>query len=236
MSFVERIRRITMTLHGSKEHFPVQKCIAGNDITSLSDIELLAVIIGTGMNKLNALDLATQVYSIFRGTAGIHRCGIRELATVKGIGLTKAVKILAALELGKRIIGGDGESTTIDSPSKVWKLFLPEITGLKQEIFRTVVLNNKNLLLKKSIISVGTISETIVHPREIFRDAIRESGASIIIAHNHPSGVLTPSKEDLEVTKRIAEAGKILGIHLIDHVILSERSYLSLREENHIDF
>jgi DNA repair protein RadC len=224
-----------MTECRSAQHLPIQKCVAGNEISSLSDIELLAVIIGTGMKGATALDLAAKLYVTFRGVAGIQDAGRRELAALPGIGMTKAIRILSAIELGRRIIGGNESDVVIDSPSKVWKLFLPEITGLKQEIFRTIVLNNKNVLIKKSVISIGTISETIVHPREIFRDAIRESGSSLIIAHNHPSGVLTPSREDIEVTKRVADAGKIIGIRLVDHVIISERSYLSLREERYIE-
>jgi DNA repair protein RadC len=224
-----------MTDSGATAHLPIQKCTAGGDIPSLSDIELLAVVIGTGMKGSGALDLAARLYSQFGGIAGIKDAGRRELASVRGIGMTKSIRILSAIELGRRIIGEKGTDTVIDSPSKVWNLFLPDIAGLKQEIFRALVLNNKNVLIKKSVISVGTISETIVHPREIFRDAIRESGSSLIIAHNHPSGVLTPSREDIEVTGRLVDAGKIIGIRLIDHVIMSDRSYLSMREERFIE-
>ena len=218
----------------NNNHLPVQKCISGNHISSLSDIELLAVVIGTGTKQNGAVDLASKMYTTFRGLAGIHGAGMREIASLPGIGLTKAVRVQSALELGKRILGIQQESIIIDSPAKVWQLILADVAGLKQEVFRVLVLNNKNNLIKNSVISVGTISETIVHPREIYRDAIRESGSSIIIVHNHPSGVLTPSKEDLDVTKRIADAGKIIGIKLIDHVIVSERSFLSMKEDNYI--
>lgn len=221
-------------IHPSKKHLPIQKCVAGSEISTLSDIELLAVVIGTGTKEMNALDLAARLYSQFKGIEGIRNAGMRELASVQGIGMTKSIRILSAIEAGRRVIGEREDSTVIDSPSKVWNLFLPDIAGLQKEVFRTLVLNNKNALLRKSMISVGTISETIVHPREIFRDAIRESGSSVIIAHNHPSGVLTPSKEDIEVTARVAEAGKIIGIRLVDHVIMSDRSYLSMREEQYI--
>ncbi|MGL4369413.1 MAG: RadC family protein, partial [Spirochaetota bacterium] len=193
-----------------------------------------AVIIGTGTNKIGAVDLASKMYTTFKGLSGIHSAGMREIASLPGIGLTKAIRVQSALEIGKRILGTPPDNIIIDSPAKVWQLTLPDVAGLKQEVFRALVLNNKNNLLKNSVISIGTISETIVHPREIFRDAIRESGSSIIIAHNHPSGVLNPSREDIEVTKRISEAGKIIGIRLVDHVIVSERSYLSMREENYI--
>ena len=219
----------------SCEHLPLQKCMAGNDVSSLSDIELLAVVIGTGTRGLGAIDLAARLYSRFGGIAGIKSAGRTELAAQQGIGMTKGIRILSAIELGRRIIGSGAAGPVIDSPSKVWQLFLPETAGAKQAVFRAIVLNNKNVLIKKTVISIGTIAETIVHPREIFRDAIRESGSSIIIAHNHPSGVLTPSREDIEVTSRIAEAGKILGIRLVDHVIMSDRSYFSMREERFIE-
>lgn len=122
----------------------------------------------------------------------------------------------------------------IDAPSKVWN-FLRKFTVKRQEHFICLSLNNKNVVLSTTLVSVGTVSETIVHPREIFRKAIEDGASSIIISHNHPSGVLTPSREDIEVTKRLVECGKILGIRLVDHVIISKQSFFSMREERFID-
>jgi len=213
-------------------HLPIQKCLSGKEVKELSDIELLAVIIGNGSKESPVLELAAHLYNMFRGLAGIYRAGIRELSSVQGIGKTKAVRLHSSLEAGRRIISS--ENPSCDSPLKVWQFLLPEIACLKQEEFRVIVLNNKNHVIRIARTSVGTLTETIVHPREIFRDAIRESGSSVILVHNHPSGVLTPSREDIEITRRINEAGKIIGIRLLDHLIVSEMSYLSMKEDGYI--
>ncbi len=215
-------------------HLPLQRCIAGEELRNFSDSDLLAIILGTGTREQGVLDLASETINRFGGITGIHDAGIRELATKKGIGIRRAIRIQAALELGKRIIALPESKITIDSPKRVWNFLLPDIIGLKQEEFTVLILNNKNHLIKRKTVSLGTISEAIVHPREIFRDAIRESGSSIVIAHNHPSGVLTPSREDIETTRRIAEAGTIIGIELLDHVIMSTCSFLSLKEAGYM--
>ena len=216
-------------------HFlPIQRCISGEEVKNLSDTDLLAIIIGTGTRNRDVLEIASDTLKQFGSISGIMSAGIRELAEKQGIGLKKAIKILAALEMGKRVLSNRQLTVTLDSPKRVWELLVPDIIGQKQEEFRVLILNNKNHLIKKKIVSIGTISETLVHPREIFRDSIRESGSSIIITHNHPSGVLTPSQEDIATTNRIKEAGKIIGIELLDHVIVSESSFLSLKESGYM--
>jgi DNA repair protein RadC len=221
------------TLH---DHLPVQKCMSGKHVKELSDIELLAVILGTGLRDSSVIEIAARLYNDFRGLSGIYSAGIRELSSVSGIGTIKAIRILSSLEAGRRILSSsNSELQNCDSPLNVWKCLLPEIACLKQEEFRVIVLDNKNRVIRITRISIGTVSETIVHPREIFRDAVKESGVSIILAHNHPSGVLTPSREDIEVTRRIIDAGKIMGIHLLDHLIVSDRGYLSMKEEGYIN-
>ncbi len=217
-----------------KSHFPIQKCLAGTKIQSLSDIELLAIIIGSALPGSNVINLATEIYHKYHGLPGLTRCGIRELTKVPGIGLIKSIKILAALEMGKRSLNINTLKIEINTPGKVWHLLLPDIIGLKKEIFYLLVLNQKNFLLKKSIVSIGTVSETLVHPREIFNEAIRESGSSIIIAHNHPSGVNIPSNEDLKITRRIKKAGAIIGIQLLDHIIICEKTYFSFKDNGHL--
>lgn len=217
-----------------RELLPVQRCIAGESVDRLSDGDLLSVIIGTGIRGASVLDLSSGLLSDFGGISGLYRAGLRELAGKHGIGLNKAVRIHAALELGRRLLVSQNCTAVVDSPEKVWKLLQPEMGILSREEFRVLVLNNKNHILKNSVVSMGTVSEALVHPREIFRDAIRESGASIIIAHNHPSGVLVPSREDIASTKRIKEAGFIIGIELLDHVIISQGAYLSLKEAGYL--
>lgn len=209
---------------------PIQKCIAGEDVKRLSDYELLAVIIGTGTRGVDVLDLSSLIIKKFCGLSGIFNSGIRELTKNSGIGLKKAIRIHAAFEIGRRIITDPVEIIHVSSPEAAWKILLPEMACLQKEEFRVLVLNNKNRLIKKITISIGTISEAIVHPREVFREAIKEGGSGIIIIHNHPSGELTPSREDVITTNRIADAGRIIGITLIDHIIISDSSYLSMKE------
>ena len=213
---------------------PVQKCIAGEDIRSLSDQELLAVIVATGTKGNDVVDLSQDMLKRFGGLRGIATAGIREIAQSRGIGLTKAVRIHTAFELGRRVITRTAQARQIDSPVAVWELLLPHMACLQREEFRVLILNNKNSLLKNVMISAGTVSEAIVHPREVFRDAIRESGVAVIIAHNHPTGELTPSREDINTTRRLAEAGKIVGIPVLDHVIITNTSYYSMKEGGYL--
>jgi len=213
---------------------PVQRCIEGDSVHDLSDIELLAVILGTGTKESDVLELSASLIKRSGGLTGVSRNGIREIASEKGIGLKKAVKIHAAFEIGRRVITERPDLKQINTPLAVWELLLPETAGLQKEEFRVLVINNKNMLIKKSVISIGTITEAIVHPREVFRDAIREGGSGIIVTHNHPSGVLSPSRQDIETTKRLIEAGKIVGIPVVDHIILTDTSFYSMKENGYI--
>lgn len=219
-----------ITLKNFIRYMPVQKCIAGENISNLSDVEVLAIIIGTGSKKEDVLELASSLLKNHEGLHGLSQCGIREIAVRDGIGLVKAVRIHAAFECGKRVITDNTSILKIDTPEKVWKLLIPEMAGLRKEEFRVLVMDKKNQVVKNSVVSVGTVSETIVHPREVFREAIRENGASIIVAHNHPSGEVIPSKEDVAATKRLCDAGELMGIPLIDHVIISNSQYYSMKE------
>lgn len=215
-------------------YMPIQKCKAGQDISTLSDIELLAILLGTGSKGIDVISLATEVMKKYGNIERLYQCGIHDLASFSGIGLTKAIRVMSGLELGKRIIGKNLDSQAIDTPWKVWQLLLPNIAGLKNEEFTLLCLNNKNHLIRKQTLFKGTLSETIVHPREIFKEAVRESAGGIIVAHNHPSGILDPSKEDIHLTRRLTESGRIMGIPLLDHVILGEHGFLSLQEKGYI--
>ncbi len=223
-----------MGLIHKEYRLPVQRCIDGESVRELSDIELLAVIIGTGTKQADVLEISATMIKKAGGLAAVARNGIREIATEKGIGLKKAVKIQAAFEIGRRVITDRSDLKQIGTPLAVWELLLPEIAGVQKEEFRVLVINNKNMLIKKSVISIGTITEAIVHPREVFRDAIREGGSGIIVTHNHPSGILTPSRQDIETTKRLIEAGTIVGIPVVDHIILTNTSYYSMKENGYI--
>jgi len=215
---------------------PLQKCINGEDIKNLHDSELLAIIIGTGTKECDVMSLSDSVLRNMGGLSGLAASGIREITEIPGMGMVKAVRVHCSIELGRRAMTDLYPVHTISSPQAVWRMLVPDMLGLDREKFITLVLNNKNRLIKKSLISLGTVSEAIVHPREVFRDAIKEGGSSIIIAHNHPSGVLTPSKEDIRTTSRLADAGKILGIPLLDHVIITGSSFLSMKEEGYMNY
>jgi DNA repair protein RadC len=218
----------------SKNYLPLQRCIKGEEIRNLSDPDLLALILGTGTKNQDVIQLSSGILKSSGGLQGLRDSGLRELSVHVGIGLKKAVRISAALELGRRAFTISENLNRVDSPEAVWRLLLPEIAGFQREKFMVLVVNNKNMVLKKSLISIGTVSESIVHPREVFRDAIREGGSAIIISHNHPSGILTPSREDIITTERLVEAGRIIGIPLLDHIIVSGRSYYSMKESGEI--
>ncbi len=213
---------------------PVQKCIDGESVKNLSDTELLAVIVGTGIKDIDVLELSAKMIKNMGGLSAVSKAGLREIAAEKGLGLKTAVKILVAFEIGRRVITDVTDLKHISSPNAVWNLLLPEIACLQKEEFRVLVVNNKNMLLKKIIVSIGTITEAIVHPREVFRDAIKEAGSGIIVTHNHPSGNASPSKQDIDTTKRLVEAGKIVGIPLLDHIILTNSSYYSMKENGYM--
>lgn len=214
----------------TKCELPVQRCINGESVEDLSDAELIAVLLGTGVKGKDVMECAFGLIQQFGSVTSIYHAGIREIAQLNGLGMIKAIRIKAAMELGKRMIAPRNYEESIDSPRMVWECIVGDIACSRQEEFWVLILDNKNRLIKKSRISIGTISEALVHPREVFRDAIREVASSVIIAHNHPSGVLKPSVNDIEITKRVAQAGAIVGIQLLDHVIVTDNDYLSLRE------
>ncbi|MDK2918024.1 MAG: repair protein RadC [Candidatus Petromonas sp.] len=201
---------------------------------SLSNAELLAIIIRTGSREHSALELANIILS--RDEKGIRflaNCTIEELSEIKGIGSSKACQIVAAIELGNRLsksLLSKGES--IRSPKDVMDIFIRDMRFLEKEYFKVVFLNTKNEIISYETISIGSLNASIVHPREVFNRAIRKSSASIILVHNHPSGNPKPSKEDINITKRLIEAGKILGIEVLDHVIIGDGNYYSLKENS----
>lgn len=201
----------------------------------LSDAELLAVLIRTGTAAESALILAQRILKgdgSKSGLAYIADASIEELSKIKGIGLAKSVQIKAAVELGRRISSyTQRDIITINTPKDVKNLVMGEMRFLEKEHFRVILLNIKNQLISIEDISVGSLNSSIVHPREVFKPAIKRSSASMILVHNHPSGDPTPSVEDIDITKRLIEAGKILGIEVLDHVIIGNGNYISIKEK-----
>jgi DNA repair protein RadC len=198
--------------------------------SALSDGELLGLLFGIGSQEKTAVELAGEVIGEAGGLHGLYEVSVYELVKVKGIGEAKACIILAAVELGRRIgqVRNPGRPV-ISSPADVDRLLRGRIANLDRENFVVVLLNTKNEVIETSAVSVGTLSASLVHPREVFKPAVRASAASVILAHNHPSGKVEPSKEDREVTRRLGEAAEILGIEVLDHVIVGD-GYFSLKE------
>ncbi|WP_026893752.1 RadC family protein [Clostridiisalibacter paucivorans] len=200
----------------------------------LSNSELLAIIIRTGSKKNTALELSNRVLSLDQsGLEFLSQSSLEELMAVEGIGRCKAAQILSAIELGKRLAAyNKQDSLQITSPLDVVNLLMEEMRNFKKEYFKIIMLNIKNKIIAINDISIGSLNSSIVHPREVFIDAIKRSSASIILTHNHPSGDPTPSREDIAVSKRLYECGELLGIKVLDHIIIGNNKYISLKEKN----
>jgi DNA repair protein RadC len=194
----------------------------------LTNPELLAVLLGSGIKGLNVIELSKKIVKMIERT-GADKISLENLLKEKGLGKAKALQVIAALEFGKRL--NSGQKPEILSAEDVWKLST-DIRNSKKEHFLAFYLDAQNKLIERQIISIGTLNASLVHPREVFEPAITLHAASIIVAHNHPSGDIKPSDDDLAITKRLIEAGKILGIELVDHIIFSESGFLSLRDKN----
>ncbi|WP_227767645.1 RadC family protein [Zhaonella formicivorans] len=198
---------------------------------SLSNSELLAILLRTGSRKESALDLASRILKEKEGLQFLADAALEELVGIQGVGLAKAAQIKAAVELGKRLAAYKGEQRfTVESPASAANLLMDEMRFLDREHFRAILLNTKNHVLGTETISIGSLNSSIVHPRELFKQAIKKSAAALILAHNHPSGDPTPSREDVEVTKRLLEAGKIIGIEILDHLVIGNGIYVSFKE------
>ncbi len=192
----------------------------------LSDAELLAILLRTGTKDLNVIKLSQKILQKFENQK-ITDITIDELKTVHGLGTAKACEIIACFELGKRMLKGKKTSILL-SPKDVWER-MDDIRNSKKEHFVVFYLDSRNQEIQREIISVGTLNESLVHPREVFEGAIKNNAASIIIAHNHPSGDIQPSQADIEITKKLIHAGKILNIMIISHVIVTKDKWEELK-------
>ncbi|KNF09462.1 hypothetical protein CLPU_3c02410 [Gottschalkia purinilytica] len=203
-------------------------------VKSLSNPELLSIIIRTGSKEYSAIELSNRLLSIDKqGISFLSDSSIEEITKVKGIGKCKAAQILAAIELGKRVlISSSIDQKKITSPLDVVNFLITDMQHLKKEYFKVIMLDTKNKIIGIDDVSVGSLNSSIVHPREVFKEAVKRSSASMILTHNHPSGDPSPSKEDINVTKRLLECGQILGISILDHIVIGKNTYFSFREEN----
>jgi DNA repair protein RadC len=201
---------------------------------ALSVHEILAVILGRGNKGESVMDISQNLIKRFRSLKGVASASVEELTQMKGIGPAKAAQIKAALELGKRLEADAGEKPKpiLKSPDDVAAEVRSQLKGKKKEHFLVLCLDTRNRLIASRLVSVGSLDTSIVHPREVFKEAVSACAASVIFAHNHPSGDPEPSKEDVELTKRLAKAGEIMGIDVLDHIIVCDKSYLSLKARN----
>ena len=196
---------------------------------SLSDVELLAVLLGSGTRRTGVLDLASKILRTLDGR--LDPDSLEKLQSVAGVGKAKACQIEAALELGRRHVS-KGRHVIRDATDAL--PYLQAIRGKKQEHFVSVSLNGANEVIESRVVTVGLLDTNQVHPREVFSDPIGDRAAAVLVAHNHPSGTLEPSPEDLALTRRLVKAGNLLGIRVLDHLIVTEEGFLSLREAGHL--
>lgn len=190
----------------------------------LSDAELVAILLGTGRKGANAVELGR---AILHSHAPLSEAGLAGLAAVPGLGIARASRIVACMELGRRLLLGKKASLVL-SPEDVWRE-LADLRDRRKEHFVMFFLDARNQKISREVISVGTLTMSVVHPREVFEPAIARSAAQIILAHNHPSGDASPSQEDVRITSQLVQAGRILGIEVVDHVVVSSAGYRSMK-------
>ncbi|MCP9439570.1 MAG: DNA repair protein RadC [Nitrospira sp.] len=199
---------------------------------ALSDAQLLAILLRTGRRDSSAVQVAMELLHHVGGLGGLVKSGVEELCSIEGVGPAKAAQLKAALELGRRSLATPlSTGMRVSSSADLFRHFYPILRDRKQELFKVVLLDAKNAIIKETTISEGSLTLSIVHPREVFASAIRESAAGVIFLHNHPSGDPTPSQEDRRLTDRLVAAGRLLGISVLDHVIIGDGRYVSFADE-----
>jgi DNA repair protein RadC len=216
--------------HWPKAERPREKLLT-HGATLLSDSELLAILIRTGTGNITAVDLAKKLLQDFGSLHHLAARTVQDLKRYRGLGEVKSLSLVAAFEVGRRSAVSDTlEQMRIISPADIVKRFQPLLRDMKHEVFKVLLLDSANHLIRDVTVSTGILNSSLVHPREVFSKAITEPAASIILLHNHPSGNPEPSAEDLQITRQLVEAGKIIGIPVHDHVILTSSSYTSFAE------
>jgi len=202
-----------------REERPREK-LAAHGASALTSPELIAILLRTGRRGANAVELARQLLEKYGSLTGLTRCTVDELRKVKGVGPTKAVQLVAAFGLGQRLARETLSKQKIDSPELVNELVGPEMRRLRKESLRVILLDTRYHLIRVEEVSIGSVNESIAHPRDVFRPALVSSAYAVIVVHNHPSGDASPSQTDHSLTRRLAEAAELLQIKLLDHIII----------------
>lgn len=216
-----------------KDERPRERLIK-NGASALSDSELLAIILRTGSKKENVINLSQRILGEYN-IKQLSQINLTQLMKIHGIKESKATQISACFEIARRLESFNSvEKPKISSPEDVYRRLFPRMREQKKEMFIELCLDTKNHILKEEVISMGSLNANVVHPREVFKLALTESAAHIIVAHNHPSGDPTPSREDIEITKKLVETGNIMGITVLDHVIIGDGRHFSMKEAGHI--
>ena len=219
-----------------KERLPRER-MAALGAEMLSDTELIAILLNTGSKGRNVLELAWDLLNSAGTLRSLRMMSLNEISAIDGIGEGKGARVLAAMELGRRAALEDKRfMPKISSSKDVLDFLADEMRSLEQETVRVLLLNTKHMLLHSAVISVGGLNYSPIHPREVYKQALKFSAAGIILVHNHPSGEAAPSEQDIKLTKRLKEAGEIMGIPLLDHLIIAETGYYSFSEENIIRY
>jgi DNA repair protein RadC len=201
---------------------------------ALSDAQLLGIILRTGTGGRTAVDVGRDLLERFGGLNGIAQAGINELTMVPGIGSAKAAEIKAAIELGRRHLKPTMAGASFCASKEVADFYQPRLRDARKEEFRCILLDTKNRLIREETVSTGSLTASLVHPRETFKSAVRESAAAVIFVHNHPSGDTKPSQEDILLTRRLVQAGDLLGIRVLDHVIVGDGNHFSFKDNGMI--
>ena len=222
-------------MHGWPANERPRERLYFNGPAALADAELLALQLGSGRRGKDAVEVARELLAAYGSLAEISSCEIVELARQPGVGQAKAARLAAAFELTRRLRARTpGARTPLGSPAEVYAAFGPLMEDLKREVFRVALLDAQNGLVRDVIISEGTLSASLVHPREVFKPAILESAASVILLHNHPSGDPTPSRDDIRLTRQLVECARLLDLRVHDHVVIGRGRFISLAERGMI--
>jgi len=221
-----------------REERPYEKC-EQYGAENLTDAELLAVLLRTGTKGENSLQLAKRILHpdfAQEGILNIHQWSMEQLLGVKGIGKVKSIQILCLSELAKRLSKAEAQSgLNFSAPETIAQYYMEDMRHKKKEEMKLLLLNSKTKLIGESELSLGTVNTTLVSPREVFVEALRRNAVAVILLHNHPSGDPTPSKQDVLITRRVTEAGRLIGVELLDHIIIGDNCFISLRDKGFFD-